>query len=412
MELVSARSFLQPLEALEREQTHACQTPRFAAAIPVLLTVLLAALYLAPPALSQEPPPEAAAEGWVLADAVSGERLAGDNVSEELPMASTTKIMTALVVFEEGTGLDEEVTVSAEAAEYARPPYSNVGLREGDTLTVRELLTAAMLESGNDTAYTLAEHVGGDTERFVELMNRYAREMGLAETSFENPVGLDDPEHHSSARDLARMARSALSHPELREILDTPSAVIDVEGAETTPVREIPLQSTNELLASYPAATGVKTGTTPAAGPSLVASAARGDESYIAVLLDAADRFGSAAAELEYGFSAYDRRQVIEEGRRYAAEPLPQRPDEEVELVTGAGVESLVEAGAEIERRVELVEELPGSAERGERLGRVIVEADGERVAQTPLVAAEGYEEASMWQRLWYTAGGIPGEER
>lgn len=397
---------------MEREFTRAYRRLRLVAALSGLLALALAALYLAPPALSQKPPPEAAAEAWVLVDAASGERLAGGNVSEELPMASTTKIMTALVVFEEGTGLDKEVTVSAEATEYARPPYSNVGLREGDTLTVRELLTAAMLESGNDAAYTLAEHVGGDTERFVELMNRYAREMGLAETSFENPVGLDDPEHHSSARDLARMARSALSHPELREILNTPSVVIDVEGAETTPVREIPLQSTNELLASYPAATGIKTGTTPAAGPSLVASAARGDESYIAVLLNAADRFGSAAAELENGFSTYDRRQVIEEGRRYAAEPLPQRPDEEVELLAGAGVESLVEAGAEIERRVEVFEELPGSAERGERLGRVIVEADGERVAQAPLIAAEGYEEASMWQRLWYTAGGILGEER
>lgn len=344
----------------------------------------------------------------MLVDAESGERLAGENVSEELPTASTTKIMTALVVLEEAD-LDEEVTVSAEAAEFARPPYSNVGLREGDTLTVRELLTAAMLASGNDAAYALAEHVGGGTGRFVEMMNRNAGELGLDDTSFENPVGLDDPDNHSSARDLARMARVALSHPELREILGTASATIDTAGTEGAEGREIPLQSTNALLASYPAATGVKTGTTPAAGASLVASATRGDESYITVLLDAADRFGSAAAGLEYGFSAYDRRQVIEEGRRYASETLPHRPGEEVELVAGEGVERLVSAGAEVERRAEVVGEFPGSAEKGERLGRVIVEADGERVAQAPLVAAEGYEEASMWQRLWYTAGGVFG---
>lgn len=372
-----------------------------------VLTVSLATLcllYFAGPALSQEAP-DAAASAWALVDAESGERLAGENVSEELPMASTTKIMTALVVFEEGVGLDEEVTVSAEAAEYARPPYSNVGLREGETLTVRELLKAAMLESGNDAAYALADHVGGGTEGFVEMMNRYARELGLKESSFENPVGLDDPDHHSSARDLSRMARLALSYPELREIVDTPSATIDTQAGRT-----IPLQSTNELLATYPPATGVKTGTTPAAGASLVASAARGNESYITVLLDAADRFGSAAEELEYGFSAYERREVIEKGQSYAERALPHRPEEEVNLVARKDVESLVAAGVEIEHRVEVKGELPGSAEKGERLGRVIVEANGERVAQAPLVAREGYEEASVWQRLWYTAGSVFGE--
>lgn len=401
---------------MRRAQTHAYRRhrrPPLAAVVLGLLAALFAMLWAAGLAFSQEgaaPRPEA--EAWVVVDAASGERLAGQNATEELPMASTTKIMTALVVFEEGAALDEEVTVSAEAARYARPPYSNVGLREGDTLTVRELLTAAMLESGNDAAYALAEHVGGSTEGFVELMNRYARELDLSQTEFENPVGLDAPEHHSSARDLARLARVALDNPELREIVDTPSAVIDVEGAGAAPEREISLQSTNELLGSYPPATGVKTGTTPAAGPSLVASAASGDESYIMVLLDAADRFGSAAAGLEHAFSAYDRRRLVEEGRRYAAEPLPYRPGEEVELVAGESVEELVEAGAGIERRVEVTGQLPGSAESGERLGRVIVEADGERVAQVPLVAREGYEEASAWQRLWYTAGGIFGDER
>lgn len=372
-----------------------------------LLCVLvgIAVIYQSDAALAQDAP-AASAGAWILVDAESGERLAGENATRELPMASTTKIMTALVVFEEDVDLDEEVTVSAEAAEYARPPFSNIGLRQGDRLTVRELLTAAMLESGNDAAYALAEHAGGGSvEQFVEMMNRQAREMGLEETSFDNPVGFDDPDHHSSARDLARMAREARSYKVLRQLVDTPSAVID-----TADGREIPLQTTNELLASYPAANGVKTGTTPAAGESLVASAARGDESYITVLLNAEDRFGSAAQELEYGFSSYDRQQVIRAGQNYASEPLPYRSDERVNLVAGEGVEGLVPAGSDLERRVEVVDELPRSADKGERLGRVIAfdpEEGGERLAQAPLVAAEGYEEASVWQRLWYTAGGI-----
>lgn len=391
---------------------------RQAALACVLAT--LAAAYPADTALAQGDPggapsgaPEAAASAWLLVDAESGERLAGENASEELPMASTTKIMLALVALEEGAGLDEEVTVSAEAAEYARPPYSNVGLREGDRLTVRELLTAAMLESGNDAAYALADHVGGGSvERFVQMMNRRAGELGLEETSFENPVGLDAPDHHSSARDLARMAREALSYPELREILATPSATIDTAGSGG---REIPLQSTNELLYSYPAANGIKTGTTPAAGESFVASAARGDESYITVLLNAADRFGTASEELEYGFSNYDRQQVIRADRRYSSASLPQRPEEEVDLVAGEDAESLVADGSRLERRVEVMDELPGSAEEGERLGRVTVvnpDEGGDTVARAPLVAAEGYEEASVWQRLWYTAGGVFGDDR
>lgn len=378
---------------------------RLAVALACVSLALLVALYLPTPASAQGGAPGAAAGAWVLVDGESGERLAGDNVSEELPMASTTKIMTALVTLDQ-VSLDEEVTVSAEAAEYATPPYSNVGLREGDTLTVRELLEAAMLESGNDAAYALAYHVGGGSlDRFVEMMNRHAEDMGLRHTSFENPVGLDHPNHYSSARDLATMGRRALSKPALREIVDTPSTVIDTEQG-----REITLQTTNELLASYPAANGIKTGTTPAAGAGLVASAARGDESYITVMLDAADRFESAAAELEYGFSSYDRRQVIQAGRRYANETLPYRPDEKVRLVAGEGVERLVEAGSEVEHRVEIADELPGSAEAGDRLGRVIAESGGERVAQAPLVAAEGYEEASTWKRLWYTATGIFGD--
>lgn len=374
----------------------------------VAAALALATFLAVPAARAQAAPPEPAAAAWTLVDAEGGEPLAGENASEELPIASTTKLMTALVVFEAGTDLDEEVTVSESAAEYARPPFSNVGLRAGDRLTVRELLTAAMLESGNDAAYALAGHVGGSPEEFVRMMNRSAEEHGLRESHFENPVGLDDPDHRSSARDLAGIARLALEYPELRELLGTRSAVIDA-GSSASTLREIPLENTNELLGSYPPATGAKTGTTPAAGESLVASASAGDESYITVFLDAADRFGAAAESLEYGFSEYDRRRVLQEGRVYTTEPLPSRPDEEVELAAGESAEALVANDAEVGRRIEIDEELPGSAERGERLGRVVAEVDGRRVAQAPLVAAEGYEEAPMWRKLWYTAGGVFG---
>src|SRR3712207_2852529 len=224
--------------------------------------------------------PEISARAWVLTDIRSGEYLAGEGASARLPMASTTKIMVALVALEEAD-LDEEVTVSQEAAAFARPPYSNVGLLPGDVLSIRELLMAAMISSGDDAAYAMAESLGdGSVEAFVEKMNEEAEALRLEDTSFQNPIGLDIRGQYSSARDLAEITRQAMRYPEFREMVATDYATI------TTHDREIQLANTNELLYIYPLATGVKTGTTPAAGPSLVASAAAENESYVSVILD------------------------------------------------------------------------------------------------------------------------------
>lgn len=347
--------------------------------------------------------PEVAARAWALTDLRSGAYLAGEDASEKLPIASTTKIMEALVVLEK-SDLDEEVTVSEDAAAYATPAYSNVGLLPGDTLSVRELLMAALISSGDNAAYALAEHVGGEggVNRFVEEMNEEARAMGLKDTHFENPVGFDERGHHSSARDLATMARVSMQNPEFRSIVSTEYATI------YTPYREIPLANTNELLFSYGPATGIKTGTTPAAGASLVSSASIGDESYVCVVLDSKEeRFAASVRALRYGFIAHDRTDLVVKGKRYATIDAPYRRDESVDLVAKGDVEGLVDASPDVEREVELVDYPPLSARAGTRLGRVVVKVDGNVVGKTPLVAKEGYEKAPLGQRVWYTVGGI-----
>ena len=347
-------------------------------------------------------PPKVAAGAWALADVRSGEYLTGEEASERLPMASTTKIMVALVTLEK-VNLGEVVTVSGDAASFAVPLYSNVGLYAGDTLTVRELLMAAMISSGDDATYALAEHVGdGSVEAFVEKMNRKAGELGLSDTRFENPIGLDARGQYSSARDLAAMVQVAFEHPEFREMVGTEYAEI------TTQDRVISLTNTNEMLFAYGPATGVKTGTTPAAGECLVASAASGDESFVAVVLDARrDRFASSIDLLEHGFAAYDRRNLVVEERRYARAGVPFRRDESIELVAAEGVEGLVDGGSKVEREVDVVEELPPAAKPGTRLGEVVVRVGGERVGESPLVSRKGYEEASLGERVWYTVGGL-----
>ena len=334
-------------------------------------------------------------------DIRSGEFLAGEKVDKRLPMASTTKIMLALVTLEEAN-LDEEVVVSRKAASFAVPLYSNVGLFAGDTVSVRELLMASMISSGDDAAYALAEHLGnGSVARFVEKMNRKAQELGLRNTHFENPVGFDDKKHYSSARDLASMARRAFRYPEFREIVSTSETTISTQD------RVIPLSNTNDLLFTYASATGVKTGTTPAAGPSLVASAAFENESYITVVLNDKGRFEDSAVMLDHGFAAYDRRNLISKGKKYSSASVPYRRDKKIDLVAAKSVSGLVDESPDVKRRVEVRKELPASARPGTKLGKIIVSVDGKRVGESALVAAQGYEEASLWRKLWYTVEGI-----
>lgn len=373
-----------------------------------LVLTLLTLLFGSRAALAQEektaqsPEPRLAASAWVLTDVRSGEYLAGEKADERLPMASTTKIMLALLAFEEAD-LDEEVTISEDAAAFATPAYSNVGLYPGDVLSVRELLMATLISSGDDAAYALAEHLGGEggVEAFVARMNEEAARRGLDDTRFENPVGFDAEGHYSSAHDLAQMTRLATRYPEFGEMVGTTYASI------TTQDREIPLTNTNELLFTYAPATGVKTGTTPAAGPSLVASAASGDESYISVVLDDVDRFNASMRLLEYGFAAHDRRDLVVDGKLYARADVPYRRGETVPLVAEKSVPGLVDGDSSVEREVTVMKELPRSARPGTRLGEIVVKVDGERVGESALVASKGYEKASIGERVWYTASGL-----
>jgi len=350
-------------------------------------------------------PPQIEAEAWALVDEQSGLYLAGENPDEQLPMGSVNKIMTALVVIEEGVDLDEEVMISEEAESYVGTTYSNVGLILGERVTVRDLLVATLIPSGTDAAYALAEHVGGGSVgNFVEMMNDEASAMGLEDTNFETPAGLDTTGNYSSARDLAAITRVALQDPLIAEIVDTADATISTQN------REIEFSNTNQLLTTYPPATGVKTGTTPQAGANLVASAEANDESYISVVLgadDSEERFRGSETLLEYGFTNYDRESLINGGEVYEELPLPYRPDETVELAAADDVISVVGADSEVERRVTTEDELPPSAAAGEELGEVEVLIDGQRVGESPLVAQEGYEEASLWDRISYTAGGL-----
>ncbi len=360
---------------------------------------------------SQAPPgsPKLAAGSWTLIDADTGLYLAGKDPDKRVAIASTTKIMVALVALDEGVDLDEQVTVSEDAASYAGSIYSNVGLYPYDRVSVRDLLTAALVPSGTDAVYALTEHLGdGSVDEFVARMNDKAKELGLDNTQFENPAGIDARGNYSSASDLAKITREAMKYPEFREIVGKPGATISTQD------REIDVFTTNLLVApgsgyDYGPATGVKTGTSAQAGPCLVATAESGDESYIAVVLDAAgdlQRFEAATTALEYGFGEYEREPLVERGDSYADLKLPYRRGETVKLVAAKDVSALAGPGLEVERRP-TNEEAPPSAETGRKLGTVAVSVEGRKVGNSPLVVQKGYEAASLWQKVTYWAGGL-----
>jgi len=345
--------------------------------------------------------PDLDTRAWALTDADSGRYLAGKNPDERIAPGSTTKIMVVLVALDEGVNLDEEVTVSENAASYAGLIYSNVGLYPYDQVSVRELIRAALIPSGTDAVYALCEHLGdGSVEACVQKMNQKAEELNLKNTRFDNPAGLDSSEHYSSARDLAIIARAAMEYPFFVETVATRYASI------TTQDRTIEFPSTNNLLEFYPAATGIKTGTTPQGGSSLVSSAESGDESYIAVVLDAPTddiRFIASERALEYGIGSFDRRPLVNGDKVYEEVTLPYRRDESRELVATEDAAGLVGPGSEVERRVR-AGELPSEAQSGEKLGEVELLIDGRSVKSIPLVVREGYKEASVWDRIQYTS--------
>ena len=233
-------------------------------------------------------------------DAVSGRVLYEKEADQRSLIASTTKIMTALIVCEQCNVLDR-MRIPKEAVGIEG---SSMYLREGEVLTLQELLYGLMLSSGNDAAVALAIYCGGTVEGFCELMNDKARNLGLKDTHFENPNGLDSPNHYSTARDLARLAAYAMENPIFRKTV----------SAKQLKIGERYLTNHNKLLWRVEGADGVKTGYTKAAGRILVSSAQRDGRRIIAVTLDDPCDWNDHAQLLEEGFSRYSCRQIVKAG--------------------------------------------------------------------------------------------------
>ena len=258
-------------------------------------------LHLPVPTGEYRPAPDVTAASWIVFDATEGVVLASRNADERRPMASTTKMMTALIALEES---DPEtlVTVSERAADIGE---AEIGLIAGEQLPIRGLIDSMIVRSANDAAVAVAEAIGGDVETFVELMNARAVELGLTRTSFANPHGLDAEGHVSTARDLLRLGLAAMANSDFRR-----AAVLTEVSLPPAP-DEAPrvAPATNELIQTYEGAIGVKTGFTFQAGLVLVAAAERDDRAIYVVVMGSEGigaHFSDAAALLDYGFGGHE----------------------------------------------------------------------------------------------------------
>jgi serine-type D-Ala-D-Ala carboxypeptidase (penicillin-binding protein 5/6) len=361
------------------------RTVRLVAAAVTAVAAIAAAATAAPPPVT--------AESYVVVGDVDGAVLAQRNSAEPRAIASITKLMTVLITLDHARP-DEIVTVSPVAAGVGE---SSVFLRAGEHISVRDLVVATLVPSANDAATALALYVGGGSlERFVALMNEKASELGLRDTNFENPHGLDQPGHVSSARDTVRLLRAALEVPLVRTLATTRSATI--AGGRR-------VDSTDDLLGRFAGFEGGKTGQTSEAGWSQVAAAHRGQVRVFVSVLGApseGDRNRDLEALLLWGLDRYRLVEAVDDERAYASAGVGYgRPG--VDLVAPAAVVRPARVDRPLVERVVFRSAVALPVRAGQRLGEVRV-LDGRRlVARSPLVAARTVAEPGALSKVrWY----------
>ena len=329
--------------------------------------------------------------------ATDGRMLWGRDPQTSRPMASITKMMTALLTLERGD-LDDDVTISKAASEVE----DATGLLPGETFTVRELLELALVTSSNDAAYALAEHTGTTLPAFVAQMNAKAGSLGLRHTHYANPHGLDAPGHYSSPADIASLSRTAMQSAEFRRIVMLPSVTLPAYGTRKAKT----LESTNELLGTYRGMQGVKTGFTNDAKHSFVASAKRGGVTLTAVVLGAetnSARFAQCARLLDWGFAHFSLQTVTTTTETVGTVPLSANTAKSVtaryEETTSVPVFDLDGA---VTATTTLSTEIALPVFEGQRLGEAIIVQGQRELARVAVVAAASAASAEE------TVGAVP----
>ncbi len=324
----------------------------------------------------------------------NGEVLFQKNGDVRLGIASTTKIMTAIVALETSS-LDDEVVIPKEAVGIEG---SSLYLKHGEILTVEELLYGLLLQSGNDAALALAIHIAGSVEGFVSIMNAKADSLGLIDTHFTNPHGLDDDEHYSTAVELGKITAYALKNEVFRKISSTYTHKIRLDGNEGGRL----LVNHNKLLKIYEGAIGVKTGFTKSTGRTLVGAAERDGLTLISVTLNDGDDWRDHAKMLDLGFSEYRRYEVAKAGEINLSVPI-NFGERSSCLITNDEIPPFtVKKGSVLETRFIIPDSVNAPIVKGMCLGEIEFYCDGIMLGKEVLYAVEDIDRKrlSFWERL------------
>ncbi|MCL2854686.1 MAG: D-alanyl-D-alanine carboxypeptidase [Defluviitaleaceae bacterium] len=339
----------------------------------------------------------------VIMEASSGEVIFEQNGSQRRSPASVTKVMTTLLVYEavaqNRISWDDVVTTSEHAASMGG---SQIYLEPGEKQTVRDLLKAVVIASGNDAAVALAEFISGSEESFVDLMNKRAQQLGMGDTSFRNACGLDAQGHFTTAKDIAIMSRELITKfPEVREVATIWMDII----IHKTPrgESEFGLTNTNKLVRWYDGTTGLKTGSTGEAKYCLSATAMRGDMELIAVVMGADNatvRFQEAMKMLDYGFANYKVVHGELAGTVVGQVPVAKGAAPNVDAMVQQRISNVTEKGNNTELMAEIVlfDSVQAPVEAGAVVGEIIYTYEGELIGKTALVAEEAVDKASFAQ--------------
>ena len=355
-------------------------------------------------AMPTPPPPAVTGTAWVLMDDASGQVLAGENIDQRVEPASITKVLTSYVIAAEMRAgkvkADDQVMMSENAWRKggAGTDGSYSGFPVNQSAPLLEMEKGMVVQSGNDAAIALAEHVAGSEDAFAALMNAYAQRIGMKHSHFVNATGLSEPEHYSTPRDLALLGRAM--------VRDFPEQYAYNKIKEFT-VGPITQRNRNLLLWRDPSVDGIKTGHHSGAGYCLLASAQRGDQRLISVVMGStseAQRATDSLALLNWGFRFYETHRLYEAGKAISTQKVWKGQADEVQLGVAAPLLVSLPRGkyAQLKPTMDIPKTLVAPIAKGQEIGKVRVVLDGKVVAERPLVALQAVEEAGFFKRLWH----------
>lgn len=347
----------------------------------------------------------------ILIERDTGQVLYDKNIDEQLPPASMTKIMTMILIMEaidEGKiQLNEKVRASEHAASMGG---SQIFLEEGEEMSVEELLKSIAIASANDASVALAEYIAGSEEAFVEQMNEKAKALGLKNTHFVNSTGLPADNHYSSAYDMAMMSKELLKHEEVTKYTGLYEDYLREDSDD-----KFWLVNTNRLVKFYPGVDGLKTGYTSEAKYCLSATAKKDDMRAIAVVMGSKtpkERNSQITKMFDYAFSQYTVHKIHDGGVEVDEVGVDKGVVKQMPVVTGDKVSILTHRGEStdnISTKIMIDSNLHAPIAKGDAIGKLLVEKDGETLSETPLLAAKDVNKASWWKLLKRTIGSFAG---